>query len=222
MQRKITIPGELSLTLGIVLTSIAVSFMVYADLGISTISSLPYALSVIFDDVSFGAWNLVFQACLLVLLVGITRHFKTGYIVSIVIATSFGLALDVFVDGMSFLPADEWCKVLYFIISYPIMCLAISLMVNSRIPLMVVDNFINDLTVHFHVTYRRMKTIFDIICLALSVIVPLVALGHLAGVGIGTVIMALITGAGVQAASKLLGRYIVIKPWSETLGRMAI
>jgi uncharacterized membrane protein YczE len=100
------------------------------------------------------------------------------------------------------------------------MCVAIALMVGSRIPLMIIDTFINDLTIHFHVTYRRIKTLFDIICVVLSVILSLVFLGHLAGVGIGTVIMAFITGLGVHVANTSLSKVIVIKPWSSKLGGM--
>ena len=100
------------------------------------------------------------------------------------------------------------------------MCVAIALMVGSKIPLMITDTFINDLTIHFHVTYRAIKTLFDIICLALSVILSMVFLGHLEGVGIGTVIMAFITGLGVHVVNTSLSKVIFIKPWSRRLGEM--
>jgi uncharacterized membrane protein YczE len=85
---------------------------------------------------------------------------------------------------------------------------------------MIIDTFINDLTIHFHVTYRRIKTLFDITCLALSVILSMVFFGHLVGVGIGTVIMAFITGLGVHVVNTTLSKVIVIKPWSSRLGGM--
>jgi len=221
MNKRYTVPGELCLAAGMLLISFSISLMVRADLGISTISSLPYALSFIIDDVSFGTWNIVFQVSLLVLLVAITKRFKTGYVIAFILSMFFGLMLDVFVDALVGIPDGLWLRLLYFAVSYPIMCLGISMMINSMIPLMIVDMFINDLTQHFHVTYRRMKTAFDISCLSLSIILPLVFLGNIAGVGIGTVLMAITTGAGVHAVNGVLARYVVIRPWSEALAKMA-
>lgn len=219
--KKRTVPGELSLSLGILLISIAVSLMVRAGFGISTISSLPYALTSIFPDIPFGTWNLAFQIGLLMILLAITRQFKSGYVISFVIAALFGFIADLFIGALSGLPTDIWCRSLYFLTSYLVLCFAISFMVNSKIPLMIVDAFIVDLARFFHVTFRRMKTLFDISCLSISVVLPMAFLGHLAGVGVGTVVLASITGAGVHAANKAISKAMVIRPWSARLGAMA-
>jgi uncharacterized membrane protein YczE len=218
--RKISIPGEISLALGVVLISIAVSLMARAGFGISTISSLPYALSSIFPDIPFGTWNLVFQVGLLGILLTITRRFRSGYVISFIIAFLFGYIAGFFIDLLSSLPVELWERGLYFAASYVILCVGVSMMVMSRVPLMIVDQFIIDLTKHFHVTLRRMKTIFDISCLTLSVVLPMALIGHLAGVGVGTVVMALITGAGVHAANRLLSRAIHVQPHSKVLSGM--
>lgn len=221
MKKKMIVPGELTLAIGLTTVSTAVPLMVRAGFGISTISSLPYALSLIFDRISFGIWNLLFQICLLMILLAITKRFKWGYLVSFVLAIAFSLALDLFSVTLSSLPSGLWMNMAYFAISYVMMCAGISLMVSSQVPLMITDAFINDLTLHFHVTFRRMKTIFDIVCLVLSATLALALLGDLAGVGIGTVIMAFITGAGVQAVNKVVAKAVTIRPLIKTLGRIA-
>jgi uncharacterized protein len=220
MDNKITLPGEVTFVAGLLLVSFAISLMVIAGFGISTISSLPYVLSRIFSQISFGIWNPVFQIGLLFVLLAITKRFKSGYMISIVLSVLFGMILDFFVHTVAGLPTEFWERLLYFIAGYPLMCLAIALMVGSRIPLMIIDTFLNDLTIYFHVTYRRIKTLFDIICVVLSVILSLAFLGHLEGVGIGTVILACITGLGVHVVTTLLSKVIVIKPWSSKLGGM--
>lgn len=221
MKNKLNLPGELSLVIGLVMISIAIPLMVKAIFGISTISSLPFALSAIDGHLSFGAWNLIFQACLLVILVAITRRFKPGYVISLLLSASFGLTLDLFSGLLSGLPVDLWMRLAYFVASYLIMCVAIALMVGSRVPVMVVDAFISDLSVHFQVTFRRMKTLFDLICVTISVAASVAFLGDLAGVGVGTVIMALLTGSGVHLVNVALNRVIVIRPWSRRLQEMA-
>jgi uncharacterized membrane protein YczE len=221
MERKITVPGEISLAGGILLISFAISLMISAGFGISTISSLPFALSSILDGMSFGIWNLIFQVCLLAILLAITRDFRLGYVMSFFMSAMFGIVIDLFSGVTSGLPTDIGFRLIYFVASYLIMIFAIALMVGSKIPLMIIDSFINDLTKHFHVTFRRLKTIFDIVCLAFSIVLSVAFLGDLAGVGMGTVIMALITGSGVHAANKVLNKVIVIKPWSRTLRDLA-
>jgi len=221
MDGKINVPGEIALLAGIALTSLGVILMVKADFGISTVMSLPFSLSCMFTEISFGSWNLIYQASLLVLLVVITRRFKIGYVVSVLLAAGFGLTLDLFRSVMGDLPGDLPFRFLYLVASYPIICLAISLMIGSKVPLMVADAFIYDLTTHFQVTYRRMKTMFDVSCVAISVGATLAALGYIAGVGLGTVVMALLTGAGVHAMNGVLRRTVEIKPWSKRLERMA-
>ena len=220
MDKKISIPREVSFVAGLLLVSFAISLMVIAEFGISTISSLPYVFSCIVNKISFGNWNPVFQIGLLVMLLAITKRFKSGYMISIVLSLLFGIVLDFFTNALANLPTEFWQRLLYFVVGYLSMCVAIALMVGSKIPLMIIDTFLNDLTIFFHVTYRRIKTLFDIICVALSVIFSMAFLGHLVGVGIGTVILACITGLGVHGMNTILSKVIIIKPWSSKLGEM--
>lgn len=221
MKRKHTLPGELTLLAGVMMISFAITLMVKADLGVSTISSLPYVLSIAFSQISFGIWNPIFHIGLLIILMAITRRIKAGYAISLMMSAAFGLVLDVFERLLSPLPTDMQFRLLYVVIGYVAMCFAISLMVNSKVPLMTVDAFINDLTRHYHVTFRRLKTIFDIACLILSVALSFLFVGELVGIGIATVVMAFITGSGVHAANHILGSMFVIRPWSGTLANMA-
>ncbi|MDW5562784.1 MAG: DUF6198 family protein [Methanomassiliicoccus sp.] len=221
MKNKVRLPGEVALAMGLLLISFAVTLMVRADFGISTLSSLPYVLSRIFTGLSFGAWNLVFQVTLLIILLAVTKRFKAGYVISFILTMAFGTILDIFSGLLSALPSDLWLRAFYAVAAYFIMCVAISLMIGSKVPLMIVDSFIYDLTKHHEVSFRRMKTFIDIILVCLSAALSFVFLGTLTGVGIGTIIMALITGTGVHAATHLLREIVVIDPLSKTLGRMA-
>ena len=99
--------------------------------------------------------------------------------------------------------------------------MAISLMIGSKVPIMIADSFIHDLAIHFNVTFRRMKTLFDIVYVTFSVGFSMAFMGGLVGIGIGMVIMAIVTGSGVHAGTHALRRTIVVEPWSKRLGNMA-
>lgn len=58
---------------------------------------------------------------------------------------------------------------------------------------------------------------FDVTCLTISAAVSLFFLGDLAGIGIGTVVMAIITGTFIQAFGTLLNDHFEIEPYYETL-----
>lgn len=221
MKRKMEIPGELFLAAGLVLLAFAVPLMLSAGIGTSTIASPLYALNSICKEVSFGTWNVIFQATLLIILLMITKEFKSGYLASFIITLVFGYMVDFFTIMLANVPTDLPWLILYFTSSLLFFCVAISFMVLSRLPLMITDSFVKDLSRFFHVTFRRMKTLFDISCISLSIGLSMVFLGNLAGVGVGTVIMAVITGTGVHAVNKAISRVVTIRPRSKTLGSMA-
>ena len=53
--------GELALMAAIVINSFSVVLMLYSGSGISAISSVPYAFSEVFKELSLGTWTYIFQ-----------------------------------------------------------------------------------------------------------------------------------------------------------------
>lgn len=82
MKEKKLFVGELALFMGLIINSFANTLMVKSGFGISSISSVPYTLSLVFDNITYGSWNYIFQCVLILILVLITKKFKVGYIVS--------------------------------------------------------------------------------------------------------------------------------------------
>ena len=54
---KIVVRGELALVLAVLINSFAVAVTVYAGLGISPVSSFPYAVSLVFPFLTLGTWT---------------------------------------------------------------------------------------------------------------------------------------------------------------------
>lgn len=205
---KIRVPGELFMVSGLFLVAFSISLMVNLGFGISTISSLPYALNLIAPDISFGVWNLMFQTTLYVILVVVTKNVQMIHIVSFIMVILFAALLDLTGKAVSTLPDEPYLSAVLFACGFITMCLGIALMITSKMPLMIIDMFSNNLASHFRISFRRVKTMFDVSCLAVSAAVSMSFLGNLAGIGIGTVLMSILTGTFVQAFGKLLrGRF---------------
>lgn len=60
-ENKLTIRGELSLLLVIIINSLGVVLMLHSGSGISAISSVPYAFADVLPVITLGAWTEVFR-----------------------------------------------------------------------------------------------------------------------------------------------------------------
>lgn len=205
MKEKKCFIGELALLLGLVFNSFASTLMVKSHFGVSSITSVPYALSLAFDKLTYGTWNYIFQCTLILILVIATRKFKIGYIVSFLLAIVFGYLIDFFnVNIIAILPNGIIFNTIYFLSSFGIISLGMSLLLNCNTPVLPVDTFTRDFPAHFNIPYKRSKTIFDLSCLAVTIVISLIFLRRLVGIGVGTVVCAFITGKVVSSINSFI------------------
>lgn len=72
---KLILRGEAALLLAIIINSIGVLLMLQSGSGISAISSVPYAFSEVFPELSLGTWTYIFQELLVITLMDLKRRF---------------------------------------------------------------------------------------------------------------------------------------------------
>lgn len=213
MKNKKLFIGELALLMGLIINSFANTLMVKSGFGISSISSVPYTLSLVFDKITYGSWNYIFQCALIFILVLITKKFKVGYIVSFFLAIVFGNMIDfcnIFI--MQKLPNNIIYNIIYFLISFSMLSVGMSLLLKCKTPVLPIDTFTRDLTEEFDINYKKVKTVFDLSCLATTIIFSVVFLKGFEGIGIGTVICALITGKVVSFVNAFVDEHFYFKP----------
>lgn len=61
---KKTFCGELALVIAVLINSFSVVLMLYSNAGISAISSVPYAFSLVFPKLTLGTWTYIFRELL--------------------------------------------------------------------------------------------------------------------------------------------------------------
>ena len=64
LKEKTLFRGELALPFAVLINSFGVVLMLYSAAGISAISSVPYAFSEVFPELSLGTWTYIFQGLL--------------------------------------------------------------------------------------------------------------------------------------------------------------
>ena len=201
-----TMRGELALLVAVCINSFGVVLMLYSGAGISAISSVPFAFSEVFPKISLGTWTYLFQG-LLVLSLIMRKKFVPSYLFSFVVGFVFGELLDVHELWISVLPTALPFRFLYFIISYVLICVGIAISNRCKLPIIPTDLFPRELADITKASYPKIKIGFDVACLAVTAALTFFCLGHLEGLGIGTILAAFTMGKGVGIVGTLLDRH---------------
>ncbi len=189
--------GELALLLAVLTNSFGVVLMLYSGGGISAISSVPYAFSEVIPRLTLGTWTYLFQAALILSLMILRRQFVLQYLFSFVVGFVFAQLLDLHELWIDVLPDALALRILYFIISYLIICFGIALSNRCGLPIIPTDLFPRELARITGVSYPKIKIGFDVICLLVTAGMTGIFLGQLKGLGIGTVLAAFTMGKAV-------------------------
>ena len=189
-----TVRGELALMVAVAINSLGVVLMLHSGAGISAISSVPYAFSEVFTRVSLGTWTYIFQGLLVLSLMILRKKFVPSYLLSFVVGFFFGIFIDIHEAWIQVLPQTIPLRILYFVISYIVICLGIALSNRCKMPIVPTDLFPRELSVIIKVPYSRIKVSFDVICLMVTALMTGLILGHIKGLGIGTVLAAFTMG----------------------------
>ena len=201
--------GELALAVAVVINSFGVVLMLYSGAGISAISSVPYAFSEVLTFFSLGTWTYIFQEGLILSLMVMRRRFVVSYLFSFAVGFVFSELLDVHELWINVLPVGLGWYVLYFVISYLLICLGIALSNRCKLPIVPTDLFPRELEQITHISYPKIKISFDAICLIVTAGMTCLFLGHLEGLGIGTVLAALTMGKVIGMVGNWLDRHFV-------------
>ena len=202
-----TMRGELALLVAVCINSFGVVLMLYSGAGISAISSVPFAFSEVFPKISLGTWTYLFQGLLVLSLMVMRKKFVPSYLFSFVVGFVFGELLDVHELWISVLPTALPFRFLYFVISYALICIGIAISNRCKLPIIPTDLFPRELADITKAGYPKIKIGFDVACLAVTAALTFFCLGHLEGLGIGTILAAFTMGKGVGIVGTLLDRH---------------
>lgn len=212
--RRFTLHGEIALATAVAINSFGVVLMLYSGAGISAISSVPFAFSEVFPVLSLGTWTYIFQGLLVLSLMIMRKKFVPPYLFSFVVGFVFGELLDVHELWINILPAGLGFRIIYFTMSYVVICFGIALSNRCLLPITPTDLFPREFSDITKASYAKIKIAFDVTCLAITAALTFFCLGHLDGLGIGTILAAFTMGKGVSIAGKLIDKKFDFKIFS--------
>lgn len=136
-----------------------------------------------------------------------SEKFVPSYLFSFVVGFIFGKLLDVHELWIDVLPQRLPLLVVYFVASYLLISLGIALSNRCGLPIVPTDLFPRELSQITGIPYPKIKISFDVICLAVTGGMTFFFLGHLQGLGIGTVAAAFTMGKMVGIFGNWLDRH---------------
>lgn len=211
------ISGELALILVVIMNSFGVVLMLYSGSGISAISSVPYAFSEVIKNISLGTFTYIFQTLLVLILMILRKKFVGEYLFSFVVGFCFGKFVDIHAAWINHLPLTITTRIIYFLISYFILAFGIALSNRCGLPIIPTDLFPRELSNIINVPYAKVKIIFDVTCLLTTAVLTFLCLGHIKGLGIGTVLAAFTMGKSISFIGKILDKKLEFIPYIKKL-----
>lgn len=200
--------------LGVLINSFGVALITQAALGTSPISSIPYVLSLRFP-ITLGEFtfilNLVYILGQIVLL---RRAFQPIQLLQIAVNVIFSAFIDVSMNLLSWLQPDHIAvKLIALILGCAILGVGISIEVAPDVLVVPGEGIVRAMTQVSGKRFGSVKVLFDCTLVAIALILSFLFFHGLNGLGLGTVISALIIGRFVN----LYNRYLPLIPYLRGL-----
>ena len=207
---------ELSYVLGLVIMAFGAAFTELAGFGMSMVVAPTYIVHLIVSEAlpwfTFGVAEYCVQALLILITVAVMRRFKLSYLFSFVTAVLYGLCLDGAILLLQAVPAEAIAlRILWFAIGTLFCSIAVSLFFHTYISPEAYELIVKEIAQRFSININKTKTAYDCISTVIAIVLSFAffGLGVFRGVGIGTIVCALINGFLIGRISAFLEKRFV-------------
>lgn len=167
------------------------------------------ALAVLIN--SFGVVLMLYSGALILSLMIMRKKFVTSYLFSFAVGFVFSELLDVHELWINVLPSSLAWRIVYFVISYVLICIGIALSNRCQLPIVPTDLFPRELADITKIAYPKIKIGFDVTCLAVTAGLTFFCLGRIDGLEIGTILAVFTMGKGIGIAGDIIDKRFYFK-----------
>lgn len=210
-------------TVGLALNSFGVAFITKSALGTSQISSIPYVFSLRFEDLSFGVFTFILNVVFILLqIIILRRDFRPVQFLQVAANLLFSAFIDVSMYLLSwFSPEALLARSVSLILGCAILAAGISIEVAPNVIVVPGEGIVRAISKASGREFGKVKVAFDITLIAVALTCSLVFFHQLRGLGIGTVVSAVIVGRFVSLFDRKLPLIRRIRRLCESEGERA-
>lgn len=222
--KKIPRTSELLWLFGIIFVALGVAICSKANLGVSMIAAPTFvvqeAVVRLWSGFSVGVVEYLVQGLVLVILCLCVRRFNWRYLLAFLVAVIYGYTMNFFLwilGGVSF--DAVWLRWAMLIVGDIITAFGVACFFHTYMPLQVFELFVAEMTDRYRLELHRVKTVFDICLLVISVSLALMLFGDVAefdwrtiyynsfhSLGLGTLVTTLINAPLINLMSRIISR----------------
>lgn len=204
-------------TFGLFILALGVAFSIQSKLGVSPVSSFPYALSIVTaKDVGLMT-TIVFSTYVLIQVLILRRKFPLKHLFQVLIASLFGYFVSLSMTLVGSLNPISYISRLSFLgISLVLIAVGIIFYLTADLIPMPAEGLILSVSKVTKIPFGKGKIIFDVTSVSLAGLLLIVLNGNIVGLREGTLIAAIGVGKLIGIFSKWikspLSKFCMIKP----------
>ncbi len=222
--KKIQKTSELLWVFGIVFVALGVAICSKADLGVSMVAAPPFviygAVKSFWNGFSVGMVEYLVQGLMLILLCIIVRKFNWRYLIAFLVAVIYGYVLNLFLYILNDVSFNQvWLRYFMLLVGDVITAFGVACFFKTYMPLQVYELFVAEISSNFKISIHKIKRIFDISLLLISIILAFTLFGDVTtfdwstiyynsfhSIGVGTIITTVINSPLINGCSKILDK----------------
>ena len=174
-------------------------------LGVAAINSVPYGLSQM-TNLTLGNWTTILYIGFIILQIIIYKKCNLKVLLQFPFSYLMGMILDFYDQLFNFPPQNMIISIVLLFIAIVLIALGAYLVVAMDFVPNPADGMVNALSYLIHKDFGQMKWMFDCLMMTITIIMTLIISGRVIGIGIGTVLSALLIGRVIQLYAKLFGQ----------------
>lgn len=197
---ELTFTRVFNYVFGLYLITLGVAFSIKSGLGSAPVSSIPYAMNLIWA-IEIGVATFIFHAILVLIeWILLRRNFKPKHFLQVFVGVLFGAFTSFSVSLMGFIPpADNIIiALLMSVLSIFFIALGLFFYVPTNIIPLSVEGVTQAIAIVSNKPFSKIKVYFDVCVVLTALALSYLFLGEFGSVGIGTILGALFIGTTVK------------------------
>lgn len=193
--KRYNIPNIVLYFLGLNTICIGIIMILDVNFGISAATSVPTALYNVFDNISFGIWNYIGQSLAMIAVILIVKKVKVSYILSFLVGFVYALMLDFWSSVMApIIPIGLFGRILFLVLGSGVLSFGVMMSMISKYPVLPFEMFVREIADYYKKSEGRVKIVFDVTMVLISMIISFFTFRDFRSVGPGTFFIALTGG----------------------------
>ena len=193
MNHTITITKRISVyILGLFLLSLGATFSILAGIGVSPVTSLPYALALI-TPLSVGVTTVLANFVFIILQALLLKEIRwKNFFIQLIISFLFGFFMDFTIWLTKSLPeaTSIYLITMYLALSLIIVAFGLLLYFTANLPTMPYDSLTHVIANTWKMLFSKAKITSDMLNVVISLVICLLFIHSFGAIGIGTFIAA--------------------------------